>query len=94
MRGIFATVMVILSKVPLWKLLVHNYVQSSFSTSTRLIDNSILKTPYSWKFYGHAWRYVLILSSRLHRMKTNADASKIITCKKIRLLTSRNIALK
>ena len=40
---IFVTVMVIFSKVLFWKLPYHSYVQSSVSTVTRRIENSILK---------------------------------------------------
>ena len=43
MRAASVTVMVIFLKVPFWKLLDHNYIQSSFSTIARYIDNSILK---------------------------------------------------
>ena len=31
----------------------HSYVQSSLSTITSQLDNSIWKTPYNWIFYGH-----------------------------------------
>ena len=40
---IFVTVMVIFLKVLFWKLPYHSYVQSSVSTVTRRIENSILK---------------------------------------------------
>ena len=43
MRATFATLRVMFSEVPFWKLLDHYYVQSSFSTITKHIDNSILK---------------------------------------------------
>ena len=43
MRATSTNVMVIFSKMPFWKLLGHNYIQSSFSTISRCIDNSILK---------------------------------------------------
>ena len=43
MRATSATVMVIFPKVPFWKLLDHNYIQSSFSTFARYIDSGILK---------------------------------------------------
>ena len=39
----FDTVMVVFSKAQLWKLLDRSYIQSSFSTITRHVDNSILK---------------------------------------------------
>ena len=34
------------------KLLDHSYIQSSFPTIMRRLDNSIWKTPYNWRFYG------------------------------------------
>ena len=43
MRATSTNVMVIFSKMPSWKLLGHNCIQSSFSTISRFIDNSILK---------------------------------------------------
>ena len=33
------------------KLLDHSYIQSSFPTIMRHLDNSIWKTPYNWRFY-------------------------------------------
>ena len=39
----FDTVMVVFSKAQFWKLLDRSYIQSSFSTITRHVDNSILK---------------------------------------------------
>ena len=36
------------------KLPDHSYIESSFAAIMRHIDNSIWKTPYSLKFYGHA----------------------------------------
>ena len=62
MRTISVTVMVIISKVLFWKLLDFSYVQRSFSTITRHIDNGIWKIFYSWRFYGHGSTYKLILS--------------------------------
>ena len=62
MRTISATVMVIDSEVRFWKLLDFSYVQSSFWTITRHIDNGIWKIHYSWRFYGHGSTYILILS--------------------------------
>ena len=35
------------------QVLDHSYVQSSFSTITRHLDNGIWKTPSSWRFYRH-----------------------------------------
>ena len=68
MRTISVTVMVIISKVLFWKLLDISknisdisYVQSTFLTFTRHIDNGISKTPCSWRFYGNGSTYVLIL---------------------------------
>ena len=43
MRATSATLMVIFLKVPFWKLLHHNYDQSSFSKIMRHIDKNILK---------------------------------------------------
>ena len=62
MRAISVAVMVIILKIPFWKLLEIIYVQSSFSTITRHIDNSTRRTPYSWRFYRCESTYVLILS--------------------------------
>ena len=68
MRKISVKVMVIISKVLFWKLLDISknisdisYVQSTFLTFTRHIDNGISKTPGSWRFYGNGSTYVLIL---------------------------------
>ena len=47
MRTTSAIVMVIFSKLLLWKLLDHSYVQSSFWTTLRPIDNGIWETLYS-----------------------------------------------
>ena len=44
--------MVTLFKVAFLKLLYHSYVQSSFPTITRNIENNIWETLYSWRFYG------------------------------------------
>ena len=62
MRTISAKVLVIISKVPFWKLLDTNHIRSSFSTITRHIENGIWKTSYSWRFYGHESTCVLFLS--------------------------------
>ena len=62
MRTISIKVMVIISKVLLWKLLDTSYFQSPFSTIMRHIDNAIWKTPCNWRFCGHASTYLLILS--------------------------------
>ena len=35
------------------KVIDHSYVQSSFSTITRHLDNGNWKTPYSGRFYRH-----------------------------------------
>ena len=68
MRTISVTVMVIISKVLLWKLLDISknisdisYVQSTFLTFMRRIENGISKTPCSWRFYGNGSTYVLLL---------------------------------
>ena len=34
---------------------VHSYVQSSFSTFMRHLENGIWKTRCNWRFYGHGW---------------------------------------
>ena len=62
MRTISVTVMVIISKVLLWKLLDFSYVQSYLSAITRYIDNDIWKILYSGRFYGDGSTYMLILS--------------------------------
>ena len=68
MRAISVTVMVIISKVLFWKLLDISksisdisYVQTTFLTFIRHIDNCISKTPCSWRFYGNGSTYILIL---------------------------------
>ena len=64
MRTTFVTVMVIFSRMSLWKLLDHTYVQSSFSTVTRHICNGIWETLYSSRFYRmdqHMRNSILVL---------------------------------
>ena len=61
MRTTSVTVMVINSKVLLWKLLDFSYVQRSFSTITGHIDNGTWKIFCSWRFYGHRSTYKWIL---------------------------------
>ena len=68
MRQISVTVMVITSKVLFWKLLDISknisdisYVQSTFITFIRHIENGISKIPCRWRFYGNGSTYVLIL---------------------------------
>ena len=68
MRTISVTVMVIISKVLFWKLLDISknisdisYVQSTFLTFIRHIENGISKTPCSGRSYGNGSTYVLIL---------------------------------
>ena len=68
-RAISVTVMVIIVILQFWKFLDINYVQRSFSTVMRHIDNGIWKTPYSWRFYRCGSAYVLILSWVLNIMK-------------------------
>ena len=53
-------------------------VQSSFSTTTRHLDNGIWKTPYNWRFYGHGstqvWslhQYILLIIISLSFSQTN-----------------------
>ena len=50
-----------ISKVIFWKLLNISYVQSSFWTFLRQIDNVIWKISCSCRFYGNGSTYVLIL---------------------------------
>ena len=54
MRTTSVPVMVVFSKVALWKLRDHSSVQSPFSTNTRHIDNSILKDTLQF-FVFRAW---------------------------------------
>ena len=68
MRTISVAVMVIISKVLFWKLLDISknisdisYVQSTFLTFIRHIENGISKTPCSGRSYGNGSTYVLIL---------------------------------
>ena len=65
MRASSATVMV---KVLFWKLLDHNYGQSSFSRIAWHIENSILKEILQLKSI-----YVLILLSRLEQTSRNEN---------------------
>ena len=61
MRTISIMVMVTVPKVILWNVLDISYVQSFFSTISRHNDNGIWKAPYSWRYYRHWSRYMLIL---------------------------------
>ena len=99
MRASSTTVMVFFSwTVPFWKLLDHNYIQSSFWRIEKPLKRAFWKKSLYWRFYGHGSRYMLILSSRLEQTLwngTNEGALEIVTYKKkIRLLTSKNIAPK
>ena len=51
MRTTSVTVMTFFSRVAFWKLLDHNYVQSSFPIITRRIENSILKDTLQLNFF-------------------------------------------
>ena len=62
MRTISVTVMVIISKVLFLKLLDFSYVQSSFSTIAKHVDNGIWNILYRWRFCGHRSTLMLILS--------------------------------
>ena len=62
MRTNSVRVMITFSKLPFQKLLDISYVQSSFSTIARYIDNGIWKTPYSLRFYRLGSPYLLIIS--------------------------------
>ena len=64
-RATSATVMVIFSKVPFRKLLYHSYVKVSSQQLWDTLTTVFWRTPYGWRFYGHALIYVLIRSSRL-----------------------------
>ena len=66
MRAISAGFMVIFSKVSFWKLPDHNYVQSSFSSIRRHIDNSILKDTLQLKIL---WNWIKIRHRDLNIMK-------------------------
>ena len=55
----------IFSKVLFQKLLDHSYVEVSSQQLRSTLTTAFWKTPFSWRFYGHGLRYVLIISSRL-----------------------------
>ena len=83
MRATSVTVMVTFSKVPFWKLLDHNYVQSSFSTITRHIDNSILKENLKLKILQtwiqtkiHANSFIKTWVNIMKRKSTNYHLQK------------------
>ena len=88
------TVMVIVLKVPFWKLLAINYncVQSSFSAVTRQINNGIWKAPYSWRFYGQGSIYELILSW-INIMRPKWAKVDIFSCKIIWACSLKDISL-
>ena len=104
MRQISVTVMVITSKVLFWKLLDISknisdisYVQSTFLTFTRHIDNAISKTPCSWRFYENGSTCVLILpwvnimkqkSAKMSRKLSAAQKAEPILWRTFHLLYS------
>ena len=65
MRATSATVMAIFSRVLFRKLLDHSHDKVSPQQLRGTLTTSFWRTPYSWRFYGHGSRYVLIISSRL-----------------------------
>ena len=97
MKASSATVMVILSKVPL-KVDGSQLCSKFFSKIARHIENSILKEISSWRFYEHESRYLLRLSSRLEQTSQKENQGRCLENyylqKKIRPHTSKNIAPK
>ena len=91
MRTISVTVMIIISKVLFWKLLDFSYVQLSFSTTMRHIDNGIWKIFYSWRL---TWINIQANSflGKYHEMKMGEGGMEIISCTKIRVYSLKNIA--
>ena len=79
------TVMTIFSKLSLWKLLYHNYVQSFFSTVTRHIDQRILKDTLQLKIL-RTWikirtnsfikTWVNIMKRKSTKMRRNLSLAK------------------
>ena len=89
---ISVTAMVIASNVSLWKLLNHNFVQSSFSKITNHIDSNIwenleLKILRKW-INMRAYSFLV----KYHEMKIDEGAQKIISCTKNETCTSKIIA--
>ena len=88
MREISVTVMVIILKVPPWRLLDISFVQSSFSTITKATD----KAPYSWRFHGHGSTYMLIHSwVNIMKQKWVKVTGKLSVEQKIWVCSSKNI---
>ena len=58
-RTTSVTVMVIFSKLLLWKLLDHDFFLNNYETPWQ---NGILETFHSWRFYGNGSTYVLFIS--------------------------------
>ena len=92
----FCQCILLFSKSSFWKLFDHSNVQSLFSLITRQFDESILKDIHSRRFYRHVSACVLILSSRLEWTSWNKNwqSMKVLSCRKIRSCTSKNITLK
>ena len=63
-RAISATVVVIFSKVLLWKLLYYSCVKVSSQQLRDTLTTVFWRTPSGWRFYGHGSTYVLIRSWR------------------------------
>ena len=87
----FHTVMVVFSKLPFWKLLLHSCVQSSFSIITRHYWQQYFER---WRVLEHWWGYALILSLRRDKTKIDEVAWKIVSGTKIRACILKNIAPK
>ena len=80
----------------------HNYVQSSFSTNIRHIDNRILKDTLQLKIlrtwiktrsnsFITTW---VVYSSKTNKTKIDKGVLKILSCIEIRASASKNIAPK
>ena len=73
----------IIFKKSFWKLLNHSYVQILFLSNYEAHDNGILKTRYSWKFYGRgSIIFANSFSGKYHETKLDGGAWKIISCTK------------
>ena len=91
MKTISVTVMVITSEAPFWRLLGFSYVQSSFSTITRHIENG--KIFYSWRSkILQTWINILTNSFiKYHEIKMGEDTLGIISCTKMQASSLMNI---
>ena len=86
MRMTSVTVMITFSKVTIWELLDHSYVQSSFSTSTRYINNSILKETLRFK--------ILQTLINIHANSFIKTWVNIMKCKSIKVFGLLSVAQK